>query len=130
MMRAWVPPECYYTDIIDDYDIFRDREWFADTDFATPADISRLESGDEELAYTRFWHDEHCTYIFRKLAIAIDKRYPAVTAYEVNIEHSHHCASMIAARLKNSYNETYVHNDHTFTESFLNYQECIPLNWA
>lgn len=130
MMRAWVPPECYYKDIIDDYDQFHDRKWFADKKMTIPSNISRLESGDEELAYTRYWHDEHCTYIFRKLAVAIEKRYPAVTNTMANIDHSHHCASMVALRLRNFYNETYVHIDDTFTESHLNFQTCVPMHWA
>lgn len=130
MMRAWVPPECYFTDIIDDYDVFRDRKWFADKGLSIPSDIDRLESGDEELAYTRYWHDEHCTYIFRKLAIAVEKRYPAITRNMANIDHSHHCAHMVALRLQNSYNETFVHEDDTFTESILNFQICVPMSWA
>jgi hypothetical protein len=130
MMRAWIPKECYFTDIIGDYDVFRDRHWFTDKGLSIPSNISRLESGDEEIAYTQYWHDEHCTYIFRKLAIAVEKRYSAVTYIMANIHHSHHCAHMVALRLQNSYNETFLKEDDTFTESKLNFQTCVPLNWG
>ncbi|EED21255.1 hypothetical protein TSTA_084860 [Talaromyces stipitatus ATCC 10500] len=115
MMRAWVPPECYYTDIIDDYDVFRDRKWFADKGLSITSNIERLESGDEELAYT---------------PIAVEKRYPAISWNMANIDHSHHCAHMVALRIQNSYNETFVHEDDTFTESYLNFQTCVLMNWA
>jgi hypothetical protein len=130
MMRSWIPPECYFNDFQDEYDLFHDRLWFLDHALSIPANISRLESGDETLAYTRYWHDEHCTYNFRKLAVAVEKRYPAVPQVLLNIEHSHHCAKMIALRIQNEYNETFIRNNQSVTRSGLGFQGCIPLPWA
>jgi hypothetical protein len=129
MQRAWIPPECYFEEPIADYDVFRDRSWYSDANLTIPSNIERLESGDEFLAYTRYWHDEHCTYVFRKLAIAVENRKFMVNSRLVNIHHSNHCARMIAKRIVNSYNASFLEYDETITESYLAYENCVELPW-
>jgi hypothetical protein len=127
MLRSWVPPECYFDEPREEYDIFHDRLWFLDDDLTIEADIEKLESGDELLAYTRYWHDEHCTYELRKLALAVEGRHKLIHSRAANIEHSNHCAQMIAKRIVNSYNESFLATDETITESILSFDICVPL---
>jgi hypothetical protein len=127
MQRAWIPPECYFPDAVDDYDLFRDRQWFQDENLTIPSSTQRLESGDELLAYTRYWHDEHCTYVFRKLALAVDLRKTLVNRRLANIRHSTHCAKTIAKRIVNSYNESFLGQDKSYTESILAFESCVQI---
>jgi hypothetical protein len=127
MQRAWIPPECYFPDAVDDYDLFRDRQWFQDENLTIPSNTQRLESGDELLAYTRYWHDEHCTYVFRKLALAVDLRKTLVNRRLANIRHSTHCAKTIAKRIVNSYNESFLGQDKSYTESILAFESCVQI---
>ena len=127
MQRAWIPPECYFPAAVDDYDLFRDRQWFQDENLIIPSNTERLESGDELLAYTRYWHDEHCTYVFRKLALAVDLGRTLVNRRLANIHHSTHCAKTIAKRIVNSYNVSFLENDKSYTESILAFKPCVQI---
>jgi hypothetical protein len=127
MQRAWIPPECYFPEPMEDYDVFRDREWFEDEDRTIPSNITALEVGDTHLAFTRYWHDEHCTYVLRKMALAVALQKPMINSIPANIGHSNHCAHMIATRLVNSYNSTFLDLDKTSTGSLLVFDTCVPL---
>ena len=127
MQRAWIPPECYFSEPTEEYNVFRDREWYEDTNLTIPADIEGLESGDVNLAYTRYWHDEHCTYVLRKLALAMSLRKRMINSVPASIRHVNHCAHTIAQRLVNSYNKSFLATDYSMTESYLLYETCVPL---
>ncbi|KAH8805508.1 hypothetical protein F5884DRAFT_755080 [Xylogone sp. PMI_703] len=137
MQRSWVPPECYFPEPGHEeiYDIFHNRIWYADLNLTIPADVDGLVSGDVLLAYlakvffiTHYWHDEHCAYVLRKLAMAVAMRQGMVTSIVANIAHANHCAHFIANRVVHSYNSTWLEADHTFTESYLVFEKCVPLD--
>ncbi|BCR95917.1 uncharacterized protein AKAW2_20857S [Aspergillus luchuensis] len=127
MQRAWIPPECYFPEATEDYDTFRDRQWYLDTMMTIDADVEKLEAGEVPVAYTRYWHDEHCTYLFRKLALAVDMGKDMINSKALDIEHSNHCALAIAKRLASSYNVSFVEADRSLTESHLGFERCLPL---
>jgi hypothetical protein len=127
MQRAWIPPECYFEEPSDEYDVFRDRVWYQDTNLTIPADVEGLESGDVLLAYTRHWHDEHCTYVLRKLALAVEMGKTMINSKPANIHHSNHCSHTIANRIVNSYNESFLAYDRSMTESNIIFEKCVPL---
>ncbi|RFU31841.1 hypothetical protein B7463_g4504, partial [Scytalidium lignicola] len=102
MLRSWIPPECYFKEPSDEYDPFSDRAWFLDKDLtrpATPEDLEKLRRGDDLKGYTRYFHDEHCLYALRKLAIAMDKKVPLLDTKTASIMHSTHCTTSIAEKL-------------------------------
>jgi hypothetical protein len=127
MQRSWIPPECFFSEPMDEYNVFRDREWFKDENLTIPADIEGLESGDVELAYTRYWHNEHCIYAMRKLALAVALRKPMINSTPANIHHTKHCVQSIIDRIVNSYNGSFLQIDKTYTETYLAYESCVPL---
>ncbi|CCD54901.1 hypothetical protein BofuT4_P161900.1 [Botrytis cinerea T4] len=127
MGRFWAPPECSFPEGNDNYHPFRDREWFVDTNLTIPADISRLESGDARRAFTHYWHDEHCTFVLQKLALAVALKKTMVPGLVGSIHHVNHCAMTITKTIKNAYNETFLANDMSITESTLGFMPCVPL---
>ncbi|PYI08086.1 hypothetical protein BO78DRAFT_311515 [Aspergillus sclerotiicarbonarius CBS 121057] len=127
MQRAWVPPECYFPEPGADYDTFRDRQWYQDPEMTIDADVEGLESGEVSVAYTRYWHDEHCTYLLRNLALAVAMGKKMINSKALDIKHSNHCALAIAERLAGSYNTSFVEADRSLTESHLGFEWCLPL---
>ncbi|GLA22967.1 hypothetical protein AnigIFM63604_001300 [Aspergillus niger] len=130
MQRAWIPPECYFSEPGEDYDTFQDRQWYMDPKMTIDADVEKLEAGEVSVAYTRYWHDEHCTYLLRKLALAVSMGKKMINSKALDIEHSNHCALAIAERLASSYNVSFVETDRSFTESHLGFEWCLPLKTA
>lgn len=127
MQRAWIPPECWFSEPDEEYNVFRDRMWYQDTNLTIPADIDGMESGDVRLAYTRYWHDEHCAYVLRKLALAVSLQKKMINFVPANIKHANHCSRTIAERIVNSYNASFLETDRSMTESNLIYERCVPL---
>lgn len=127
MQRAWIPPECYFPEPSADYDTFRDRVWYEDSALTIEMDAQGLESGDVEVAYTRYWHDEHCAYVLRKLALAVTMGKHMINALPLRSEHFNHCALSIAERIVDSYNTSFVEMDESRTVSHLGYEKCVPL---
>jgi hypothetical protein len=103
MQRSWIPPECYFSEPSEEYsDPFSDREWFLDASLTQAANYSILEGlrrGDNITAYTRYFHDEHCLYLWRKLGIAMELGLPYIDSRTGNLEHTAHCATYIARKL-------------------------------
>jgi hypothetical protein len=127
MQRSWIPPECYFSEPVDEYDVFRDRVWYDDENLTIPSDVEGLESGDVLLTYTRYWHDEHCAYVLRKMALAVHLGKKMINSIPANIHHANHCAKAIAERVVNSYNASFLETDRTMTESNLLFETCVPL---
>jgi len=132
MGRYWAPPECSFNDhgTIEEYNPFQDREWFLDTNLTVPASVARLESGDEIRAFTHYWHDEHCTYMFRDFAMAVAEKRKMVTELVGSVHHFKHCSQTIVGGLKKAYNASFLANDNEITESSLAFMQCIPLKYV
>lgn len=130
MQRSWIPHACWFPEPNDEYDPFRDRLWYADADFIQPADIGKLERGDDYWGFTKYFHDEHCLYAWRKLTIAVEKRKSMIDSQSADIGHSTHCAKRIAGRLVQAENVSWSPIDGEYTESPLMFQTCVPLRWA
>jgi hypothetical protein len=128
MLRSWIPHECYTPEPGDEYSPFDDRAWFYDKNLTQPmvgSDLDVLRNGDDITAYTKFFHDEHCLYAWRKLALAVEKRLPLVDSKTMSLHHSTHCSKRIALFIQEAH--TYVWNDsHTGTAPLM-FQTCVPL---
>lgn len=130
MQRSWIPHACYFKEPSEEYDPFSDRKWFFDTNLThqiTGKDLNRLREGDDLTAYTRFFHNEHCVYCWRKLAIAIEKRLPMIDSKTANFHHSTHCAAMLMQELYEVGVGKF--DTHFETHSPLMFQTCVPLGW-
>jgi len=132
MLASWIPDECYDPDPRDEYAPYDDRAWFWDYNMTVPmvgADLDKKRQGEDITGYTKFFHDEHCLYAWRKLHLAVEKRHQLVDSKTMSLHHSTHCSKRIAKLIYNvgmwGYNETL---DHT-SRSPVMYQTCVPLPW-
>ncbi|KAF7877011.1 uncharacterized protein EAF02_008231 [Botrytis sinoallii] len=95
MLSSWVPEACYFTDE-GDYDVFDDLPWYSDPFLRQPlntTEMMNVRAGNYGHVYTTWaYHDEHCLYTWRKLAMAMEKRLPMVDTKTADEEHSQHCA--------------------------------------
>jgi hypothetical protein len=129
MQHSWIPAPCYFPEPGDEYDPFNDREWFLDKNLTQPLDEGQkamLVRGDDLWVYTKYYHNEHCLYNWRKLAIAVSQRRQYVDSWTVSLAHSTHCARAIADQLLKS--ELHVFNNTgNFTSAPLLFHTCVPL---
>jgi hypothetical protein len=128
MLRSWIPDDCYTSDPAAEYAPFEDRAWFYDKNLTRPIlgpDLDVLRNGDDITAYTKYFHDEHCLYAWRKLALAVEKRLLLVDSKTMSLHHTTHCSRRIARFIGEVH--TYVWNDsHTGTAPLM-FQTCVPL---
>lgn len=125
MMRGWIPAECYTPEPSDEYSPWTDRKWYYDYNLTKPMELEVLNSGDDVTAYTKTFHDEHCLYAWRKLALAVENRLPLVDTKTMNLHHSTHCALQIAKFIRDVHNHVWVDN-HTATAP-MQFESCVPL---
>lgn len=126
MQRAWIPRQCYFPEPANEYNPFNDRAWFLDATLKTPADVKGLESGDVPVAYVENFHQEHCTYNWRKLAIAVEKKARWIDSRVGNIHHATHCALGLAEQTQNM-SACGVLKAGTYTQSNINFLKCQRL---
>lgn len=127
MQRAWVPQQCYFPDPADEYSPFSDRPWFLDAALKTRADLKALKLGDVPVAYVANFHQEHCTYNWRKLAIAVSRKARWIDERVGNVHHATHCALGLAEQTHNM-SSCGAPKTGTFTRSNLNFLKCQLLN--
>ncbi|KAM3065805.1 hypothetical protein ACMFMG_009971 [Clarireedia jacksonii] len=96
MLSSWVPDACYFDGAEQGYDVFSDLPWFADPFLKQPLtdlEMMHVRAGNYSHVYTTWsYHDEHCLYTWRKLAMAMERRLPYIDTKTANEEHSLHCA--------------------------------------
>ena len=130
MQRAWVPDACYFSEPGDEYNPFGEREWFLDKNLTQKIDgkeLEKLKSGDITTAYYdgSSFHDEHCLYSWRKLAIAVERQLPLIDTKTADLHHSTHCSIHIAQKIVNN-----TFDDSLFVGiSPLKYFGCVELPW-
>jgi hypothetical protein len=128
MLAGWVPPECYFSKPNDEYDPFSTRRWFWDRNLTNLADVESLKAGDYTEIFTRgHWHDEHCLYAWRKLAIAVDSRKPLIDSKSISLEHSTHCSKSISKRIVAA--DAGLKSRLGVTSSPIQFMSCVPLFW-
>jgi len=106
-------------------------EWFEDQHLTKRMNASRLESlrnGDDMVAYTRSFHDEHCLYAWRKLSIAVERRMPMIDSKSLSYHHSQHCAVQIGKLIYNVAKDNWDAHEYS-THSPTMFQTCISLDW-
>jgi len=97
MLRSWTPDECYADDPVTEYSPFDDRAWFYDIKFTRQivgSDLDVLRNGDDIMAHTKYFHNEH--YLWRKLFLAVARRLPLVDSKTMSLHHTMHCSQRIA----------------------------------
>lgn len=127
MQRSWIPDACYFEEPSSEYDPFGDRPWFSDRNRTIPANLDRLRSGDEELAFVRYFHDEHCLYSWRKLHLAVQQGRRLIDTKTYDLHHTTHCAKSIAKLIVDSKVDGYKSPPNEYTESPLMFQECVKM---
>lgn len=130
MQRSWIPHACYFNEPSGDYDPFSDRKWFFDANLTqqiTGDDLRKLREGDDLNAYTHFFHNEHCVYCWRKLAIAVERQLPMIDSKTADFHHSTHCAALLMQELYDVGMDQFDTRFETFSPVM--FQTCVPLTW-
>jgi hypothetical protein len=132
MQRSWIPDACYFPEPSNEYHPFDDREWFLDDRLTIPLNdsngLQKLRDGEEMVGYTATFHDEHCLYCWRKLAIAVENRLPLIDSKSASFHHSTHCAQLISGFIHEVAAERFdIHDTYTFSP--LMFQTCVSLEW-
>lgn len=134
MLRAWVPHACFFHEPLDEYDVFHDRLWYMDANLTEPADPAVLQAGEGDyLVYSKEYHKEHCLYTWRKLAIAVEKKYRFVDSKSYDLAHSTHCAKSITTIIRDRYEKAMageVEVIQGYSWVSLGFYECVPLPWS
>lgn len=128
MGRTWVPPECFYDEDVANDPTLLDKDWYMDWNLTIPADEALVASGDLELVYTQHYHEEHCLYVMRQIAVALALKKPMIPSIVARLGHINHCAQNIVDIIFKAYDE----NERQFfandvTESLLEFEICVPL---
>jgi hypothetical protein len=76
------------------------------------AELGALYTGDLGMAYTRWFHAEHCLYAMRKMAYAVSKKTWMVDNKAGSWHHSDHCVKQVAKLLRTGY-------EHSLNEAFV-----------
>lgn len=63
MIFGWVPNECYYEELNEQYRPFEDRKWYLDPSAKELAEPARLIAGEVPIAYGATYHTEHCLFL-------------------------------------------------------------------
>lgn len=125
MMRGWIPDDCFTPEPAAEYAPFDDRLWFYDENLTLPMSPDVLRNGDDVTAWTKTFHDEHCLYAWRKLALAVDRRLPLVDSKTMNLHHSTHCSKQIARFIREVHSHVWV--DNRTASAPLQFETCVPL---
>lgn len=109
MLSAWVPLECSYLDVIEEYqetygDIHALWPWYWDknaTKRVEQEEFDILRAGNYTIIYTpyRASHDLHCLYSWRKVSTALGRNLTTADARSAQFYHATHCAQHITHSL-------------------------------
>lgn len=135
MLSAWVPTDCSYVDVIDEYqvaygDIHAIWPWYWDknvTQRVLKDDFDILRAGNYSVIYTPYRpsHDLHCLYSWRKVSTALGRNHTTADARSAQFFHATHCAQHITHSL---YNPASATNGTPEIWTFpLMYHDCVPL---
>lgn len=128
MQRSWIPKRCYTPEPGGEYHPFDDRTWYYDknrTKQITGSGLDLLRNGEEIVAYTREFHNEHCLYCWRKMATALHDRMPYIDTKTFDLHHATHCSKLMTHILKDMAGGKI--NPNSYTVSPLMFQRCVRI---
>jgi len=132
MQRAWIPPECSFSEPGLDPNPYVDRKWYVDDGMKQEVNeeqrtMLQTGDGDDLTVYAEFFHDEHCLYAWRKLAFAVKERKPILDSRTINFHHATHCSSSIFQKLLKVQTDSFNKTDYR-TSAVLKFLGCVPLS--
>ena len=120
MIYGWVPPQCYFEELSSQYSPFIDREWYTDDTFTVRISPEEIWTGKHAHIYAHWYHGQHCLFLWRKLALAVQKRSPFLDTKALSVEHADHCSSQI---------ENGTESLRSTNDVILGFYECQRLPW-
>ena len=123
MFYGWIPPECYYEEVSSHYDPFTSLKWYSaphaeDENLVDPAD---LWAGTNRRVWATTYHKQHCLFLWRKLALAVDQRRSLIDSKTANFEHSVHCVQIL---------DWIPEQPNQIVEVNLRFYDCVNLPWS
>ncbi|KAB8349535.1 hypothetical protein FH972_023561 [Carpinus fangiana] len=96
MIYGWVPSACFYPSLSADFDALSDRQWYADYNMTQLLTREQMWEAEIVHVYTHYYHAEHCLFLWRKLAWAVENRLPYVDNKTLDLHHTNHCSDMVS----------------------------------
>ena len=121
MMYGWVPPECFYDDLSDQYHVYTDRKWYEDRNLQHEVEPSRMLAGELPMVYTTGYHSAHCLFMWRKMARAVNHRVTLLDNKALSLHHADHCAKSISL---------FPEDPSAVATVKLGFYHCVRLPWA
>ena len=121
MLYGWVPPDCFVEELSAQYTPFEDREWYAEEARENKINPASLWGGELPIVWTVPYHEQHCLFLWRKLALAVKQRRPMLDDLSLSLHHADHCADYIYRGRESPHGANYV---------VLGFYTCEVLPWA
>ena len=98
MLYGWVPPACYFANLSSQYQPFTDRDWYSDPHFASDSKIAPEDiwAGKHVHIFVHRYHIEHCLFLWRKLAWAVEAKSEWLDTKTLAVSHADHCAKQLS----------------------------------
>lgn len=98
MVYGWMPPACYFANLSSQYQPFTDRDWYSDPDFASDSKIAAEDiwAGKHTHIFVHRYHTEHCLFLWRKLAWAVEAKSEWLDTKTLSVSHTDHCAKQLS----------------------------------
>jgi hypothetical protein len=134
MMSAWIPDACYFPELVAEYeemdDIWSTWEWYTDVNLEQSVTDAAALQNLREGNYTKIWtsrdhaHDLHCLYAWRKINMALERKFPLIDARSLEFHHSMHCSVDMSAYLREKADLPWGRKP---TRWPMLYHDCVPL---
>lgn len=122
MIYGWIPRECYFPELSEQYSPFEDREWYTDANFSVRIPPSDLWAGKNKHVFTHIYHSTHCFFLWRKLALGIARRADYLDDKSLELEHADHCSEILDHYGGETMNST--------NDVVLGFHRCERLAWV
>lgn len=126
MVYGWMPAPCYISDLSAEYTPFEDRAWYTSSRYLDSERIrvADLWDGVHEHIFAPQYHGEHCLFLWRKLALAVQRRLPYLDHKSLDPEHAGHCSRLLMDHGVEQYRL------NTTNDVVLGFYRCLKMPWA
>lgn len=121
MLYGWVPDACFYPSLSADFDALSDRQWYADINMTEPLTASQMWQAEIPHVFTHSYHAEHCLFLWRKLAWAVEKQVAWIDSKAMDIHHTNHCSDLVSHGSE---------DPNGVNDVVLGFYKCKRLRWA
>jgi hypothetical protein len=124
MVYGWMPEPCYFPELSSQYAPFEDRDWYTSREYLEEEKIlpTDIWAGKYKNIFTRQYHGEHCLFLWRKLAMAVERRSEWLDHKTLNVDHVNHCSMVLE--------DHGIEWNNSSNDVVLGFYECRRMRWG